>query len=580
LFLTEATHATPRSYAISLCIDAYGLPRVLSKEKWAEAFSIYEKLNAKYGEANVLAAAGRVKEAPLDSEGRLKGDPQYNRQTYWLDTLLKNPKAELPGAVPHFRASSYDPRWLGKTVEVRGTVSRVDMDQSGSPKYATIRFKEAATGNITGFSPHADMLREMYGQDFSGLVGKVVEVYGEVNPWRGGGGVRIIDRDQVKVLDLSALGPDFKDSKPDWLTAAKPAETQADNPQYLAWKKFPPGTTVTLVDRVLSEYEPGSNTYTRSKTGRTTLRLDLIDDKQAVLTVKSTVYQMNGRTSSSEQQINYQAKQPPGQSGAAKPNESGQETLEINGKKIATHWEVTYGILPGTFAQPDRNSFVKTWSSDDVPGGLVLKNNQEYREITGKPYRSITQTILETVENVEPVIGPAPKQASAGAPAAPSSPAPTSTTGNQPRAQTPTSTPTPTPTTQAESKTAPATQAPAPPAQPAPPPKPKRGFGFPIPIPVPKGMPPDVAAQMGPANEFKALMARVSPARSQLAQVQREKAASGTELPQDVRNARDRLDAELNAVSAAMLAGDNALFKKNLHTAEATLIVIEQFLAK
>ncbi|MFN8006019.1 MAG: hypothetical protein U0V70_03100 [Terriglobia bacterium] len=62
--------------------------------------------------------------------------------------------------------------------------------------------------------------------------------------------------------------------------------------------------------------------------------------------------------------------------------------------------------------------------------------------------------------------------------------------------------------------------------------------------------------------------------------MQREKAASGTELPQDVRNARDRLDAELNAVSAAMLAGDNALFKKNLHTAEATLIVIEQFLAK
>ncbi len=576
LFLTEVTNASPRNYAISLGIDAYGFKRVFSKEKWADAFSVYNQVVAKYGEANVMAAATRVKAAPKDSEGRLKGDPKYNGQTYWLDTLLKNPKAELPGGVPHFRASSYNPRWLGKTVEVRGTVSRVDLDSSGSPRYATIRFKEAATGNITGFSPHSDMLQEMYGVDFSGLEGKVVEMYGEINPWRGGGGVRIIDRDQVKVLNASALGPDFKDSRPDWLTAAQPAEALVDNPQYLAWKKFPPGTTVTYVDRVLSEYQPGSNLYTRSKTARTTLRLDSIDDKQAILTVSSTVYQMNGRTSSSERQINYQAKQPPGQSGAAKPNESGQETLEISGKKVATHWETSFGILAGTFAQPDKENFVKTWTSDEVAGGLVLKNQQESREfMQGKPLRNITQTILETVENVEPEFTKPIASEPAAQPGLPNPAAPTSTAANQPVAKaapgTPASaTPPPTTTSQPDTK-ATRTQAPPPP---------KRRFGLPI------ALPPILSSQSGQSSQaefsrqYSSLVVRAAQAKSGLAQRQRQQAGSSTELPNAVRAARDRLDAQMQAVALAVGARNNAQAAQGMREAETSLTVIEQFLAK
>jgi hypothetical protein len=47
---------------------------------------------------------------------------------FWFTTVLKDPKAVIPDAqVAHFRASSYDSRWLGKTVEVRGTVSHVDL---------------------------------------------------------------------------------------------------------------------------------------------------------------------------------------------------------------------------------------------------------------------------------------------------------------------------------------------------------------------------------------------------------------------------------------------------------------------
>nr|AGT45847.1 hypothetical protein PPT_M1_02 [uncultured marine bacterium PPT_M1] len=578
LFLTEVTNASPRNYAISLCIDAYGLPRVFYREKWADAFSVYNQLVAKYGEANMMAAATRLKAAPKDSEGRLKGDPQYNRQIYWFDTLLKNPKATLPGAVPHFRASSYDPRWLGKTVEVRGTVSRVDLDQSGSPKYATIHFKEAGAANITGYSPHSDMLQEMYGENFSALVGKVVEVYGEVNPWKGGAGVRIIDRDQVNVLDASALGPDFKDSQPDWWTAAKPAEILVDSPQYLAWKKFPPGTTVAYVDRLLYESQPGSNLYTRSKTGRTSLRLDSIDDKQAILTVNSTVYQMNGRSSSSERQINYQAKQAPGQSERRTPNESGQETLEISGKKIATHWERSFGILAGTFAQPDKQKFVKTWTSDDVPGGLVLKNQQDYREVLqGQTYRSITQTILESVENVEPEFTSPIASEPAAQPGVPNRvTAPASTVANQPVAKpapgTPASSTSPTTTSQPETRSATTTKEP----DPAPPSTPKRRFGWP-PMPAPAH---SASSQVEFAKQYSAVMVRASRARGNLNQLERRQASSGTELPENVSAARDRLDVEMRAVAVAMRTHNSGQAEQSLHAAEDALATIEQFLAK
>lgn len=582
LFLTEVTKSSPRNYAISLCIDQYGVKGVYAKEKWANAFSVYNQLIAKYGEANVLSASARLKDVPKDSEGRLKGDPKYSGLLYWFQTLLKDPKAALPDALPHFRASSYDPRWLGKKVEVRGTVSRVDLDKSGSPRYATIYFKESRADGIMGFSPHADMLQSSYGEDFSGLVGKPIEIYGEVNQWREGAGVRITDRDQVKVLEAStALGGDFTESRPDWLTAAKPAAALVDNPKYLAWKKFPPGTKVTYVDRLLSEYQPGTNQYTRNKISRSTGQLVTIDDKRAVIKWNSTVWNMQGGTSNSERELIYQAKEPPGQSGAPAANESGQETLEISGKKIATHWETSFGILAGTFAQPDKQKFVKTWTSDEVPGGLVLKNQQDYREILqGQTYRSITQTILETVENVEPELGGGPKQASTASPGAPNPAAPTSPTANQPRAQTAPATPSPTPTTQVETKTAPTTQAPAPPVQPTAP-KPKRRFGWPVTLPpILSGQPNQSSQAADLSARYSSLVVRAAQAKTGLAQLQRQQAGSNTELPDDVRASRDRLDAQMQAVALAVGARNNAQATQSMREAENSVTVIEQFLAK
>ena len=75
-------------------------------------------------------------------------------------------------------------------------------------------------------------------------------------------------------------------------------------------------------------------------------------------------------------------------------------------------------------------------------------------------------------------------------------------------------------------------------------------------------------------------MARASRAKSSLAQLERSQAGSGTELPDEVRAARGRLDAQRQAVATAMLTRDNGQAQQSLHAAENTLTVIEQFLAK
>ncbi len=87
-------------------------------------------------------------------------------------------------ASPHYAVSAYDPQWMGKNVVLRGTVASVQLDTSGYPVYMTVYFKESLDGTVTAYSPYSDLFRGKYGSDFSGLIGKVVEVAGHVNQFR------------------------------------------------------------------------------------------------------------------------------------------------------------------------------------------------------------------------------------------------------------------------------------------------------------------------------------------------------------------------------------------------------------
>ena len=300
LFLTQVTKSSPRAYATALAFDPNTLLTMQPaaafsmKDNWQKANSVYTQLVAKYGEANVLAAAGRLKDTPKDSEGRIAGDPQSQPLRVWFQALLKDPKAAIPdGQVAHFRASSYDPRWMGKVVQVRGTVSGVVLDTNGLPRYATIHFKESKNDRFTVFTPNSEIL-ENYGQNFSGLVGKPIEILGQVRDWREGAGIRFLSARELKVLDAGALA-NFRESAPDWMKVPLPAENLVDSPRYLAWKKFPAGTKAGYQHDLLHEYKPGTNQYTRTTISRFTFTLESINDEQAIVRLESTVVREDRR---------------------------------------------------------------------------------------------------------------------------------------------------------------------------------------------------------------------------------------------------------------------------------------------
>ena len=137
LFLTQLTNATPHNYALALCLDQYGLMgeqvvnTLSSKEQWDKAAATYGQLLARFGEPAIVAAAGRD-QGP--AEGRRRGDsrryPGEGR-----DLLAHDTAARSKNAASGFGAVSGefdDPRWNGKTVDVRGTVSRVEIDKGSS----------------------------------------------------------------------------------------------------------------------------------------------------------------------------------------------------------------------------------------------------------------------------------------------------------------------------------------------------------------------------------------------------------------------------------------------------------------
>jgi hypothetical protein len=521
LFLTQVTNSSPHNYAIALCLDQYGLmgreatTTLNTKEQWVKAAAVYGQLVARFGEPAVAAAAGRLKGVAKDDRGGPRGDPESKGALFWFTALLKDPKTQVPD-VSHFLASSYDPRWMGKMVEVRGTVSRVELDTNGSPLYATIHFKESKNDRFTAFTPHSDIL----GQNSSGLVGKPIEIWGQVQDWREGTGVRFLISKQFKVLDAGALA-NFRESNPDWMKMPMSASNLVDSPKYLAWKKFPAGSKASYENDLLHEYKPGTNQYTRTKISRITLTLQSIDDERAIVKADDT-------------QLIFKAKEAPAGAPVDDPTRittRGEETLTINGKKIPTKWECV------TRAN-DALTFTKTWTSDEVPGGLVRTQEQSHAEITNQTYRDIRQTLFAPIDGVDPQLGdatsPAPSPAGNAAPAA------------------------------------------APPAtQPAP---------VPVAAPPPRGRPdPSATSPTGQAEfmqHYGAVMRRAAQARAGLAQAQRKLSASRVPVPDEIRDAQDRLNSQQRALALAMRTRDNAAAEQNLRAMEDTLAAIEKFIGK
>jgi hypothetical protein len=97
--------------------------------------------------------------------------------------------------------ASYDPQWMGQTIVVVGTVSRVEVAPGGSPQWVTIYFKESPDAAFVVCSPYPDLFQEKVGLDLSVLVGKTLEAAGQVeSPYCGHkvpkGSIRVVESKQ------------------------------------------------------------------------------------------------------------------------------------------------------------------------------------------------------------------------------------------------------------------------------------------------------------------------------------------------------------------------------------------------
>ncbi len=252
------------------------------------------------------------------------------------------------------------------------------------------------------------------------------------------------------------------------------------------------------------------------------------------------------------------------------PNESGEEVLEISGKKFTTHWKSVWERHYSTDTAPDPQSFTKTWTSDDVPSGIVLTHKQSHTNITDQEYRDIAETILVPDVSVEPELGSrGAHQATPGAPAAQ-----LAAPNRNP------ATPEPVRAGQGKGAAIGTAATPATIATPVGTAANRRSVGTRPQPAVPATPTTAVSPQVEFARHYHAVTIRALRAKSGLAQQQQRQAAPGAGLPEDVRAARDRLIAQQQAVLSAMSARDNRLAEQRLNDMEETLKVIEQFLAK
>src|SRR5262249_3678438 len=151
-----------------------------------------------------------------------------------------------------------------------------------------------------------------------------------------------------------------------------------------AWKRFSPGANASYIDRNLSQLPLQRDLMGGAVGMRSRYLLKSIDADRATLYQTIIAYDnpsprtpmVSGAAHPPrDMEMAYPAlvdatQSARTQAAAGTPLQSGEETLEVRGTKIATHWEaVQVGVN-----QPNCGlTIVTTWTSDDVPGGLVRK---------------------------------------------------------------------------------------------------------------------------------------------------------------------------------------------------------------
>lgn len=391
--------------------------------------------------------------------------------------------------------------------------------------------------------------------------------------------------------------------------APKPAEVQVDDPLYLAWKGFEPGAKASYATQIWipdPHVTPDPNKLLPGHiVDRHTFTLKAITPERADLWLTEIAYSTEGASGpphdseiaypatlsrpdpSAGPALNNDASNSPRakrggmRSGAAQPmrrempapnaptpdligytipstdpNETGEEIVEIHGRRIATHWEAAHFTFKPDSPYKDNTLTVKVWTSDAVPSWLVRKTQDRI----GPPGRGggieryVKELWLESFEGTR--TGVADPDASLPA-----------TSGY-------------TPPRVAGGRAASVGNTPAgPPTQPSPP-----TAQVPPPVAV---RPPRVRSRPEPSpadaaltERFNTDMARFQKVRRALNVSLRLQAGQGTAPPADIIDARDRLQKEATAAMQARQTRDPDQEEKSLQELEDTAAVIEKYLGQ
>lgn len=147
-------------------------------------------------------AADRTKQQQQILAADAAGNPNVKVEAQMIRQEQENNRQRWAGT--RQSPAAYDPQWKGQNVTVVGTVSRVEIDPSGSPQWVSIYFKESPDATFVVCSPYPDLFQERVGPNLSALVGKTLEAAGQVeSPYCGQkaskGSIRVVVSTQWQV---------------------------------------------------------------------------------------------------------------------------------------------------------------------------------------------------------------------------------------------------------------------------------------------------------------------------------------------------------------------------------------------
>jgi hypothetical protein len=246
---------------------------------------------------------------------------------------------------------------------------------------------------------------------------------------------------------------EFIDAEMTTPTVAQTQGPEKDFPQYLAWKKFAPGSSASYINRNLGQTSLKRDLEGGGQVGiRSRYLLRALTPDRADLFLTEIAYDPPPASTAHpprDTEMAYPARvaaTPSARTVATAPTplQSGDETLMIGAKRIATHWQAEQ--MPGAEQQALAGCgpmIRTTWRSDEVPGGLVREVTDQMCRDNRYPtngdaiLRKVRETLLESFDTSGPTTGPRPIQPTVVNASILPLPVPASLPGQQPGAPAP-----------------------------------------------------------------------------------------------------------------------------------------------